>query len=134
MNAADRSVALIDQALRRRFLVPGDAARRRPSWRPGCAASAGAGPTFAERVLALFERLNARLRSDLGPQAQVGHSYFMVPDLDKARLRWSGSTTSGRCWKNTSRGRRQNWRLMISTKLLDGGSHRAGRRQRVEAL
>ncbi len=35
----------------------------------------------------LFERLNARLRADLGPQVQVGHSYFMVPDLDEARLR-----------------------------------------------
>ena len=38
-------------------------------------------------MLTLFERLNARLRADLGPQGQVGHSYFMVPDLDEARLR-----------------------------------------------
>jgi hypothetical protein len=45
------------------------------------------GPAFAGRVLALFERLNSRLRSDLGSQGQVGHSYFMVPDLDEARLR-----------------------------------------------
>jgi hypothetical protein len=45
------------------------------------------GPEFAATVAGLFERLNARLRSDLGPQQQVGHSYFMVPDLDATRLR-----------------------------------------------
>jgi hypothetical protein len=38
-------------------------------------------------VVALFQRLNARLRADLGPQFQIGHSYFMLPDLDEARLR-----------------------------------------------
>src|SRR5207245_2355398 len=45
-----------------------------------------AGPAFAARVVGLFERLNARLRADLGPAYQVGHSYFMVPHLDEARL------------------------------------------------
>ena len=37
--------------------------------------------------MTLFERLNARLRADLGAPGQIGHSYFMVPDLDEARLR-----------------------------------------------
>jgi 5-methylcytosine-specific restriction protein B len=37
-------------------------------------------------VVALFGRLNTRLREDLGPQLQVGHSFFMVPDLDEGRL------------------------------------------------
>ena len=46
-----------------------------------------AGPGFADRATALFERLNGRLRTDLGPQAQVGHSYFMAPELDDDRLR-----------------------------------------------
>jgi len=45
------------------------------------------GSAFTERVVGLFERLNARLRADLGPSYQVGHSYFMVPHLDEARLR-----------------------------------------------
>src|SRR5262249_58650002 len=45
------------------------------------------GPSFAATVVRLFERLNERLRTDLGPQSQVGHSYFMVADLDSARLR-----------------------------------------------
>ncbi|HXG13140.1 MAG TPA: DUF2461 family protein [Gemmataceae bacterium] len=87
MNAADRSVALVDQALRRRFSfldMPPDATVLRAWLREHPPA---AGPDFAAAVVALFERLNARLRDDLGPQCQVGHSYFMVPDLDEARLR-----------------------------------------------
>src|SRR5262249_49999229 len=83
MNAADRSVALVDQALRRRFsfLEMSPDAGVLAAW------LAASGNPFAERVLALFERLNARLREDLGPQGQVGHSYFMVPGLDEQRLR-----------------------------------------------
>ena len=87
MNAADRSTALVDQALRRRFSfieMPPDAAVLAAWLR---AHPPAAGPAFADRVTALFERLNARLRADLGPQIQVGHSYFMAPDLDEARLR-----------------------------------------------
>jgi len=87
MNPADRSVALVDQALRRRFSfleIPPD---------PGILAAwltehpPAAGAAFADRVLALFERLNTRLRSDLGAHGKIGHSYFMVPNLDDGRLR-----------------------------------------------
>jgi uncharacterized protein (DUF2461 family) len=87
MNAADRSVALIDQALRRRFsfLEMAPDAGVLAAWL--AAHVPAAGRAFAERVLALFGRLNERLRGDLGPQGQVGHSYFMVSDLDEARLR-----------------------------------------------
>jgi hypothetical protein len=87
MNAADRSVAHLDQALRRRFSfleMPPDA-RVLSSWLE--AQTPPVEPTFAKRVLLLFERLNDGLRADLGPQAQVGHSYFMVPGLDESRLR-----------------------------------------------
>jgi uncharacterized protein (DUF2461 family) len=87
MNAADRSVALIDQALRRRFSfleMPPDA-NVLAGWL--AAHVPPQGRAFADRVLGLFERLNARLRNDLGPQGQIGHSFFMVHDLDDARLR-----------------------------------------------
>ncbi len=87
MNAADRSVALVDQALRRRFSfldMPPDAAVLR-AWL--AAHPPTDGPEFATIVVQLFERLNARLRDELGPQQQVGHSLFMVPDLDPVRLR-----------------------------------------------
>jgi 5-methylcytosine-specific restriction endonuclease McrBC GTP-binding regulatory subunit McrB len=87
MNAADRSVALVDQALRRRFsfLSMEPDASVLAAWLSSHVPAAG--PALAERVLSLFGRLNARLLADLGPQGQIGHSYFMVPDLDDARLR-----------------------------------------------
>jgi hypothetical protein len=86
MNAADRSVALIDQALRRRFsfLEMPPSAAVLAAWLQH--APPRAGEAFAGQVVGLFERLNAQLGRDLGPHYQVGHSYFMVPDLDEARL------------------------------------------------
>ncbi|MBV9122270.1 MAG: DUF2461 family protein, partial [Planctomycetes bacterium] len=86
MNAADRSVALVDQALRRRFSfldMPPDAAVL-TAWLKIHPPPAEGG--FAEQVVALFQRLNARLRADLGATFQVGHSYFMVPALNETRL------------------------------------------------
>ncbi len=87
MNAADRSIAVLDQALRRRFsfleMEPDPAVLA--AWLR--AHPPAAGPAFVARVLGLFERLNSRLVADLGPHARVGHSYFMVPGLDEARLR-----------------------------------------------
>jgi 5-methylcytosine-specific restriction enzyme B len=86
MNAADRSVALVDQALRRRFSfleMPPDA-RVLASW---LEAHPPADEAFGPRVVALFEELNRKLAVDLGPTCQVGHSYFMVPGLDRERLR-----------------------------------------------
>jgi len=85
MNAADRSVAVVDQALRRRFsfldMSPDAAVLAR--W----LRDQRVDDDFAESVVGLFERLNARRRADLGPQGEVGHSYFMVPGLDRDRLR-----------------------------------------------
>src|SRR5262245_2029268 len=86
MNAADRSVALVDQALRRRFSfleIPPDA-RVLAAW---LTAHPPADEDFGARVVALFEGLNRKLAGDLGPACQVGHSYFMVPDLTEERLR-----------------------------------------------
>jgi MoxR-like ATPase len=86
MNAADRSIALLDQALRRRFSfleMPPDQellARWLRAHPPR------AGQSFADLVVDLFGRLNAALSRDLGPGCQVGHSYFMVGDLDESRL------------------------------------------------
>lgn len=134
MNAADRSVALIDQALRRRFSfldMPPDAAVL-ARWLH--AHTPAAGSAFAERVLMLFERLNARLRADLGPQGQIGHSYFMVPDLDEARLRI--------IWQHHVRpllaehfagqpGRLASYEI---DKILEENAPRGGRRRRAEAV
>jgi 5-methylcytosine-specific restriction protein B len=86
MNAADRSVTAVDQALRRRFSfleMPPDG-RVLADW---LAAHPPAEPGLAARVVALFAGLNRRLAKDLGAGCQVGHSYFMVPHLTEARLR-----------------------------------------------
>ncbi|HEX4614087.1 MAG TPA: AAA family ATPase [Urbifossiella sp.] len=87
MNAADRSAAALDQALRRRFsfvAMPPDAnllaawLDRHPP--------ADADEAFGPRVVRVFEELNRRLARDLGPDKQVGHSFFMVPALDEGTL------------------------------------------------
>ncbi|HZU37181.1 MAG TPA: AAA family ATPase, partial [Gemmataceae bacterium] len=87
MNAADRSVALVDQALRRRFSfldMPPDR-EVLAAWLRTHPPTAGA--SFSGSVVGLLDRLNARLRAEAGPHCQVGHSYFMVPNLDLGRLR-----------------------------------------------
>jgi uncharacterized protein (DUF2461 family) len=131
MNAADRSVALIDQALRRRFSfldMPPDAgvlARWLQAHTPA------AGTAFAERVLLLFERLNTLLRGDLGPQGQIGHSYFMVPDLDEARLRIIWQHHVRPLLEEHFAGQPARLASYDFDRLLDGGSPRPGRRRRV---
>jgi 5-methylcytosine-specific restriction protein B len=85
MNTADRSIGLIDAALRRRFhfkaLFPG----RAPldglleKWLADKAPAMAAVATYVDH-------LNAMLRERFGDHLQVGHSYFMDEDLDERRL------------------------------------------------
>lgn len=87
MNQLDRSAVALDQALRRRFSfvdMVADAAvlARWLEEHP----PADADETFGPRVVRLFEELNHRLARDFGPEKQVGHSFFMVPDLDREKL------------------------------------------------
>src|SRR5262249_55901609 len=42
--------------------------------------------TFGPRVVLLFEELNRRLARDLGSEKQIGHSFFMVPELNAEKL------------------------------------------------
>jgi len=86
MNSADRSIALVDYALRRRFyfvdLVPDTGLLSR--WFE-------AHPPRIDRskVIDFLETLNARIRENekLGKYYEIGHSYFMQPDLDISKLK-----------------------------------------------
>jgi MoxR-like ATPase/uncharacterized protein (DUF2461 family) len=133
MNAADRSVALIDQALRRRFsfldMSPDASVLAR--WLNMHTPAAGA--AFAERVLKLFERLNARLRTDLGPHGQIGHSYFMAPDLDESRLRIIWQHHVRPMLEEHFAGQPARLASYEIDKILDDGSPRGERRRKVEA-
>lgn len=80
MNTTDRSLALIDYALRRRFyfyqLLP-VAKGRAPVLERWLAKSAVPATRRAE-VLKLFIALNEKVHADLDEHHQVGHSYFMT--------------------------------------------------------
>jgi len=84
MNIADRSLALIDLALRRRFAF----ATLRPAlgspWRDWCMAHAGLSEAAVTDIAERMERLNQRIASDqsLGDQFCIGHS-FVTPPMDR---------------------------------------------------
>jgi len=86
MNTTDRSLALIDYALRRRFyfyrLTPvenGDAPVLR-GWLES------EGVVGKEAVLRLFLRLNEEVEKQLDDHHQVGHSYFMRKGIETERV------------------------------------------------
>jgi MoxR-like ATPase len=87
MNTADRSIALVDHALRRRFVFysfyPDDDSFLRPLFRTWLDRYA---PEMAW-VADLLDLVNARLVEDVGRNLLIGPSYFMRADLDEARLR-----------------------------------------------
>ena len=64
MNTADKSIALLDVALRRRFefipMYPGDVEDQSLILEPE-----------------IFKKLNEKIRKDKGPDFMIGHSYFM---------------------------------------------------------
>jgi 5-methylcytosine-specific restriction protein B len=86
MNTADKSIALVDYALRRRFvfvpLLPvekGDAPVLR-SWLQAKRIQ------NAIEILDLFVKLNQRIERDFGVDRQIGHSYFMDNSLRDGSL------------------------------------------------
>lgn len=92
MNTADRSLALVDYALRRRFafveMGPQFRSERFAEWMT----SRGVGTAMVDRVVQRMIALNDAIAAerDLGPGFRIGHSFFCPPDgetLDEARYR-----------------------------------------------
>ena len=77
MNIADRSLALVDLALRRRFAFVGLEPRLGPVWRDWvikeCAVNAALVADIERRIAELNEQIAADAR--LGKQFRIGHSY-----------------------------------------------------------
>jgi MoxR-like ATPase len=88
MNPLDRSALALDQALRRRFsfvTMPADPTVL-ASWLGRHAPAEHDDESFGPRVVQLFEELNRRLAREAGSEKQIGHSFFMVPELTAEKL------------------------------------------------
>lgn len=81
MNVADRSLALVDLALRRRFAFVNLAPSLNDSWQRWCDAK-GIDTESCKRIRARVTALNHEIATDraLGPQFQIGHSYVTPSD------------------------------------------------------
>lgn len=85
MNTADRSIALLDVALRRRFFflefAPDSEFLRH--WLAGN----GADPDLVDKVPKLMDVINERLTTYLDRNHQIGHTYFMKENMNWSTLR-----------------------------------------------
>ena len=94
MNTADRSLALVDYALRRRFafetLEPAYGTEYGRDAFEKHLASKGANPSLARRICDRMDKLNEKIANDkeLGRGFRIGHSYFVPGDGDTPSEDW----------------------------------------------
>ncbi len=77
MNVADRSLALVDLALRRRFAFVGLEPRLGPVWQDWVAKKRAVDPALVPDIERRITELNDQIAADarLGKQFRIGHSY-----------------------------------------------------------
>jgi 5-methylcytosine-specific restriction enzyme B len=78
MNTADRSLALVDMALRRRFAFVGLEPRLGPVWRDWVVKECAVDPALVADIERRIDELNDQITADttrLGKQFRIGHSY-----------------------------------------------------------
>lgn len=76
MNIADRSLALVDLALRRRFAFVGLTPRFDEVWARQLVEHNGLDRAFVDDLARRMARLNDRIAAKLGDQFRIGHSYL----------------------------------------------------------
>ena len=83
MNSADRSIALVDYALRRRFYFE--------ELRPDVSIlaeylKANESAVDVEKLTAFVKKINENIEQKMGREYAIGHSYFMAKHLDKVKV------------------------------------------------
>ena len=96
MNIADRSLALVDFALRRRFAFIDLEPALNDRWREWCHQECGIGYEALDRIRRRIEALNERISGDsnLGPQFRIGHSYVTPNSTVEDPDEWFRKVTS----------------------------------------
>jgi 5-methylcytosine-specific restriction protein B len=87
MNTADRSLAFVDYALRRRFAFRTVSPAFGRTQFSDYLQAQGAPPETVEKIVERLTKLNALIAADernLGPGYQIGHSYFCVQRTEEA--------------------------------------------------
>lgn len=75
MNIADRSLALVDLAFRRRFAFVGLEPRLGEAWRGWVTEKGGVDPALVDDIERRIVALNAQIAEAFGRQFEIGHSY-----------------------------------------------------------
>jgi hypothetical protein len=87
MNSADRSIAFVDYALRRRFyfkeFYPDTNGNILDSWYKDNNIT----EVEPHQIVALLNEINKKISEQIGREYQIGYSYFMVKNLDKMKLK-----------------------------------------------
>ena len=85
MNVADRSLAIVDMALRRRFAFIDLAPTYNDAWRDWVNQRFGIDAGYLDMIANRIRELNQRISTtpSLGPQCAIGHSFFTPPLTDE---------------------------------------------------